>query len=255
LIVGSRSDDAQEPLASADGVTALAGVKVGVGLMVGSGSDNDRELLASADGATVLSLAWDSVTLLTLGADAGADAGAEPPEAEPPEAEPPGPGLECRTVVSLSPTEDGVPGVFDDEDLGLPAAESLLLSRAVEGRSGLVTPAAAADNRSTDAGGRAEPEAGEAIGLVSDVAADRGTGDTGGCEPPDPGESDDFGESFDEPGEPAPEEPEPEESEPDEPEPDEEREDESLPFRSLPILPSAFDSGFDSGFFRTTVSG
>lgn len=52
----------------------------------------DDELLASADGVTVPSLACDNDNLLTLGAD--------------------GAGLECRTVGSLPPTDDGVAGVF-----------------------------------------------------------------------------------------------------------------------------------------------
>jgi hypothetical protein len=186
----------------------------------------------------VLSLAWDRVTLLILGAVGGTvPPEAAPPEAEPPEPEPPVP--ECRTVASLSPTGAGVGGVFGVEDLGLSAPEPPLFSGGGEGHSGLVTPAAAADTRSAATGGGVEPEAGEAIGLVTDVAAGRGVDE------PDCDESEDLAESFCEPSESA---------EPDEPAaPDDVPDDESLPFRSLPVLLS--ESDFGSGFFRTTVSG
>jgi len=116
----------------------------------------------------------------------------------------------------------------------------------------LVTPAAA-DSWSAVAGGGVEPDAGEAIGLVADVADGRGAGGTDGIDPPDPvaeplgpGEPDDFAESLAESGEP------------------DEFADEFLPLRSelpfwsFPVLPSvsARDSGaFGPGFFRTTVSG
>jgi hypothetical protein len=147
----------------------------------------------------------------------------------------------------LSPTDEGVAGVLAAEGFGLSAAEPPLFSGGDEGHSGLVTPAAASDSRSADAGGGVEPETGEAIGRVSEVAAGLGDGDGEG-----------FGASFEEAGDP---------------------EDESLPFRSAPLrsvplplgsaplplgsVPLAFgsapflpsESDFGSGFFRTTVSG
>jgi hypothetical protein len=145
----------------------------------------------------------------------------------------------------LSPTEAGVAGVFGAAGLGLSDAESGLLAGDGEGH-GLVTPPAAADSRSVVAGGGVAPETGEGIGLVVEVAGVRGADGTGGVELPDPDESDDFdeffAESFDELDEP--EEPLVEPEEPD---------DGSLPFCALPFLLS--DSGFGSGFFRTTVSG
>jgi hypothetical protein len=170
-----------------------------------------------------LSFACDNDSLLTLGAA----------EAEP---EPAPEGSDCRTVVSLSPTDVGVAGVFDEAgaDLGLS------VSGAGEGDGGLVTPGVALD-------------LGEAIGLVAEVAADRGAGDTAGieppepwAEPPEPDEPDDFALSLAESGDP---DELPVESLPLRPE---------LPFCSLPVLPSvsACESGaFGSGFFRTTVSG
>ena len=108
--------------------------------------------------------------------------------------------------------------------------------------SGLVTPAAAADSRSADAGGGVEPETGEAIGLVADVADGRGLEEL-----PDSDESEDLAESFCEPSEPA-------ElrgtSSADDCRPD----DGSLPFRIVAVL-ALSESDFGSGFFRTTVSG
>ena len=216
---------------------ALLGAALLGAAVLGAGSADERELVESADGVTVLSLAWDSVTLLILGAVGGTG----PPEAEPPEAEPAEPVPECRTVASLSPTAAGVGGVFGAEDFGLSAPEPPLFSGGGEGNSGLVTPAAAADSRSADAGGGVEPETGEAIGLVADVADGRGLEEL-----PDSDESEDLAESFCEPSEPA---------EPEEPAaPDDFPDDGSLPFRSLPALLLS-ESDFGSGFFRTTVSG
>jgi len=207
-----------------------------------------RELLACSDGVTVASLAWDSGTLLILGAEAGtgaagAGAGAAGAAAAGAAA---GSlvGLECRTVVSLSPTDEGVAGIFVAEDFGL-SAEPPLFSGGPEGRSGLVTPPAVADSRSVDAGGGVAPETGEGIGLVVDVADGRGAGDaggfdTGGFELSDPDESDDFEESLEEPEEA------------------EGPEEESLPFRSATFGSVPFllpESDFGSDFFRTTVSG
>jgi hypothetical protein len=168
-----------------------------------------------------LSFACDNDNLLTLGV-----AEAEPELA--PE------GSDCRTVVSLSPTDAGMPGVFGEAGLGLS------VSGAGEADSGLVTLGVALDP-------------GEAIGLVAEVAADRGAGDTAAIEPPEPwaeapepDEPDDFALSLAESGDPdeLPVESLPLRSE--------------LPFWSLPVLPSvsACESGaFGSGFFRTTVSG
>lgn len=156
-------------------------------------------------------------------------------------------GSECRTVVSLSPTDLGVPGVFGEAGLGLS------VSGAGEGDSGLVTPGVAADGRSPVAGGGLTPDPGEAIGLVAEVADGRAAGDTAGidrpdswAEPPEPDEPEDFAVSLAESGDP---DELPVESLPLRPE---------LPFWSLPVLPSvsARESGaFGSGFFRTTVSG
>jgi hypothetical protein len=96
------------------------------------------------------------------------------------------------------------------------------------------------------------PGPGEAIGLVADVADGR-AGDTVGIDPPDPwaeppepDEPDDFAVSLAESDD---SDELPVESLPLRPE---------LPFCSLPVLPSASASesgAFDSGFFRTTVSG
>ncbi|HET7018215.1 MAG TPA: hypothetical protein VFI65_30130 [Streptosporangiaceae bacterium] len=138
----------------------------------------------------------------------------------------------------MSPTDEGVAGVFAGVNFGL--AEPPLLSGGVEGDSGLVTPTVAADSRSADAGGGVAPETGEGIGRVVDVADGRGAGDTGGFALSDFDDPGDFEESFGESEDAAgPEE-------------------ESLPFRSatfgsVPFLPS--ESDFGSGFFRTTVSG
>ena len=211
-----------------------------------------RELLACSDGVTVASLAWDSGTLLILGAEAGTGAagagagaaGAAAAGTGAAGAAAAGAGAECRTVVSLSPTDEGVAGIFVAEDFGL-SAEPPLFSGGPEGRSGLVTPPAVADSRSVDAGGGVAPETGEGIGLVVDVADGRGADDdggfdTGGFELSDPDESDDFEESLEEPEEA------------------EGPEEESLPFwsaafGSVPFLPA--ESDFGSDFFRTTVSG
>jgi PPE-repeat protein len=224
-----------------------------------------RELLACSDGVTVASLAWDSGTLLILGAEAGtgaagagaagaaaAGAGAAGAAAAgtgaagtgaagtgAAGAAAAGAGAECRTVVSLSPTDEGVAGIFVAEDFGL-SAEPPLFSGGPEGRSGLVTPPAVADGRSVDAGGGVAPETGDGIGLVVDVADGRGAGDAGRFELSDPDESDDFEESLEEPEEA------------------EGPEEESLPFwsaafGSVPFLPA--ESDFGSDFFRTTVSG
>jgi len=200
----------------------------------------------------VASLAWDSGTLLILGAEAGSGAagagagaaGAAAAGTGAAGAAAAGAGAECRTVVSLSPTDEGVAGIFVAEDFGL-SAEPPLFSGGPEGRSGLVTPPAVADSRSVDAGGGVAPETGEGIGLVVDVADGRGAGDaggfdTGGFELSDPDESDDFEESLEEPEEA------------------EGPEEESLPFwsaafGSVPFLPA--ESDFGSDFFRTTVSG
>jgi hypothetical protein len=126
---------------------------------------------------------------------------------------------------------------------GSEASSALLFSGGGEGHSGLVTPAAAPDSRSADAGGGVELEASEAIGLVVELADERGRED-----PPDSDESEDLEEPFREPSESAePEEPDGPAAPADVPD------DESLPFRSLPVLPSESDLG--PGFFRTTVSG